>query len=288
MLSTISAQYQYNTFEIEENFPVTIEPGTDSLWQIGKPAKNFFNEASSNPNAVMTDSLNNYPIDQSTWIEFTIDEQTLLTWPYIQIEWTYKIDVEEGVDGGIIETSYDNGLTWKNVFSDPEFRPFVVGDYETDTLFNGQVGVTGVADWNWMAVCWGTYEGQLPDNPASIKVRYTFVSDSIDTQQEGWMLDDIFVRVGVIGNTTNQKINPISVHPNPTSDRLFLDLEGIEVNNISIQIYNTAGQLVHSKDLEVFMDSRPSISVAGLENGRYTLFINSEELVMRSTFLKME
>ena len=114
----------------------------------------------------MTDSVDMYPTNQSTWFEFTLDENTLLFWPYIQIDWDYKIDVEDGVDGCIIENSYDDGQTWLNVFSDPNFKPFVVGSFVTDTLFNGQIGLTGIGDWQWMAICWGTYTCLLYTSPS--------------------------------------------------------------------------------------------------------------------------
>ena len=119
LLSILGIGYtqQFNNFEIEQNFEITFEPSTDTLWQIGEPAKVFFDAANSLPNALMTDSVDMYPTNQSTWFEFTLDENTLLFWPYIQIDWDYKIDVEDGVDGCIIENSYDDGQTWLNVFS---------------------------------------------------------------------------------------------------------------------------------------------------------------------------
>ena len=236
----------------------------------------------------MTDSLNTYPTDQSTWFEVSIDETSLWYWPFIQIDWNYKIDTEAGVDGGIIEASYDDGQTWKNVFSDPEFEPFVVGDFETDTLFNGQIGLTGVADWQWMAVCWGTFNGDLPLNPESIKVRITFVSDSIDTQQDGLMLDDIQVITQVIGSTSNQTIKPISVFPNPTTDLLFFDLEELNEEAITIQVYDNMGQLVQTKALNPFMEERPYISVKDLRVGNYSVLVRSEEVVFRTRFVKKE
>ena len=49
--------------------------------------------------------------------------------------------MEDGVDGGIIEASYDHGKIWLNVLGDTIFRPLVVGQLDWDTLFNHQVGV---------------------------------------------------------------------------------------------------------------------------------------------------
>ncbi len=280
------SQVQFNNFEFEQELPVMMQPSSDTLWQIGPPAKPFFNQASSFPNAIMTDSINNYPINQSASFELSINESTLFDFPYIQIDWNYKLDTEDGVDGGLIETSYDGGQTWTNVFTDPEFRPFIVGDFATDTLFNGQVGLTGVADWSWMAICWGTYFGELPILNDDIKVRFTFVSDSIDTQQEGWMLDDFQTQVQVIGSTFNQEIIPITVFPNPTTDLLFFNLEEGREETKIIEIYDNIGQLVFTKELNPFMERRPSISVKNLRLGNYNILVRSREKIFGSKFVK--
>lgn len=282
------SQPQSNNFETINNLEVIIDPANDSLWQIGEPAKNFFDKAWSVPNAIVTDSLNSYPIGQSRWFELELNQNTTWSWPYIQIEWFYKADMEEGVDGGIIETSYDDGQSWKNIFSDPDFRPTLVGDYNIDTLFNGQIGITGTTDWSWMAICWGTYEGELPDYPNNIKIRYTFVSDSTDTQQEGWMLDNFLSIVEIIGSTSDETPESFLIYPNPTTDDLYFDLSELNQNEASLYIYNDKGLLVGREEFNGLSVETSFISTAHLPSGKYTALLKSGDSVFRSSFMKME
>lgn len=282
------SQSQFNNFENSFELEVLFEPGNNTLWQIGEPAKSNFNTALSLPNAIMTDSLNTYPINQTTWFEVEVNEFTLWSWPEIQLEWYYKADLEQGIDGGIIETSYDDGLTWKNVFSDPDFLPEMVGSFEIDTLFNGQVGITGVtSDWNWMAICWGNFIGELPINPSSIKVRYTFVSDSNDTQQDGWMMDNFTTQSEIIGSTTSQNAQLIKAFPNPTTDALYFDSDEFNQTDLKVHIYNNAGQLVEYQKLNTVVGGNPFIFTNHLDLGMYNVVIETEEVIFRTSFVKM-
>ena len=281
------AQTQFNDFENSVNLDVLIEPGNDTLWQIGPPAKTLFDEARSLPNAILTDSVNTYPIDQSTWFEIELDDNTTYSWPFIQIGWQYKADMEQGVDGGIIEASYDNGQTYRNIFSDPDFVPEIVGSFETDTLFNGEVGITGTTDdWQWMAICWGTYNGTLPIAPDFIQIRYTFVSDSTDTQQEGWMMDNFITEIAVVGSTTNRVVQPMKVFPNPTVDALYFELDEINDPNAKIMVYNNAGQLVIKEKLDLRSMVRQSISTKNLPAGMYKVLIETEDDTFQASFVK--
>ena len=142
-----NGQWLFNNFENSFGMEVIIgDSSMDSIWQIGVPQKTIFNSANSAPNAILTDTLNSYPPNTSSTFILEIDEDVLFGFPFIQVEWQQKFDVEIGVDGGIVEASYDGGVTWQNVLSDTVYRPFVVGSYQIDPLFNGEIGFTGMLD----------------------------------------------------------------------------------------------------------------------------------------------
>lgn len=281
------AQDEYN-FDFDKN-PDQFQfdnTSNNSLWQIGIPQKAFFNEAYSAPNAILTDTLNNYPPNQNTSFTF---EFYPFQFPYIQVEWRQKTDFEKGVDGGVVEASYDGGDTWLNVLNDTIFRPVVVGNYQVDTLFNGDAGFSGTDDWEWVAICWGTYYGEIPTNTQKpVYVKFTVVSDSVDTQQEGWMLDNFRVIQGAIGSVNSLSFQPIDVYPNPVQQNLFINLPMGQMRNANITIYNNYGQAVYNQSLNAAFLQTYSLSTQNLPNGIYTFMLITENAQFRNRFIKVE
>lgn len=282
------AQEQANNFEINEGLDIHIGPNTaDSIWQIGIPQKTLLDSAFSLPYALITDTVNTYGTDLNSSFTIILNEYTVWGFPYLQVEWIQKTDLEEGVDGGVIEVSYDDGLTWLNVFDDPNFRPDMVGNFEWDSLYNGQAGITGTNDWQWMAICWGSNTGTLPYGFSELHIRFTMISDSIDTQQEGWMIDDFYVFGGVVGNLSNiSNSKPISVHPNPTQENLTIDLSEIESNNAILEIYSNSGQRMLVEKLQTNGLANYTIETIEYPNSLYYLFIKTEDEIYHQKFIK--
>jgi Secretion system C-terminal sorting domain len=282
-------QLQYNNFETSVDLDITFDTAnTEMIWQIGPPQKNLFNTTTSVPNAIMTDTLNTYPNGQESWFEVELSEYTLENFPFVQLEWFQRTDMEENVDGGIIEVSYDGGQTWKNVFDDPDFRPQMVGFFQTGTLFNGKTGITGTQGETWMAICWGNYFGNLPSFSAGIKVRFTFVSDNVDTQQDGWLLDNLYVFGGVIGSTSSLNVsNSIPVYPNPAKEELQIDLTEINTRESQVQVFDATGKKVFEELLDTNLDLH-RIALNNFHSGIYFLKIQTDQGFYEQTFVKME
>ena len=286
----LEAQTQFNNFETNFNLDIQFDTlNMDSVWQIGPPQKTFFNTAMSPPNILITDTVNTYSTNLSSSFVIEINELSIDFFPYIQLEWKQKIDVEEGVDGGIVEASYDGGITWQNILSDTIYRPAIVGNYEWATLSNGQAGFTGTLDWFWIGVCWGTPIGQHPTGVNNILMRFTMHSDSVDTFQEGWMIDDLYLATGVIGTATSiNNVESIYTYPNPVQDNLIIDIQDIPPGIAQLQIVNTAGQVLDNFEIEINVMEQHQISVAHLPKGLYFLNLQTEDKRFQQKFVKLE
>lgn len=286
----LSAQIQFNNFEINDNLDVQIGPNSaDSLWQIGKPNKELFEEANSIPNALVTDTINSYPTNTAASFILEINEYSTYGFPFLQLEWFQKTDLEEGVDGGVIEASYDSGATWSNIFNDTIYRPEIVGSYTWDTLHNGQAGLTGICDWSWMAICWGTSYGIEPNIDLTILVRFTLYSDSIQTDQEGWMLDDISIVGGVIGSTRkNIQAEPIDVFPNPSKGIFYINEPFMQNEEVELKIHNLNGTLIWSSKEELFSMRDLRIDISNFPAGLYYLSFDTQGKRYSQKLVKME
>lgn len=284
-----NAQWFHNNFESSQGIEIVIgTSSSDSLWQIGVPQKMVFDKAYSEPNALMTGLVNNYPPNIMSTFVVDIDDQLMWAFPFIQIEWQQKFDVEIGVDGGIVEASYDGGATWQNVLSDSVYRPFVVGNYQIDSLFNGEIGFTGMSDWSFVGLCWGTPIGTHPTNIESIKLRFTFISDSNDTNQEGWMIDEFATLGNVIGaSTDNKELLFVDVYPNPTDGNLTLKLPETNHGNFALEISNNSGQTVFKENIINRGLQNYQVSFENFAKGVYFVRLRIGEKIYRQRIVKI-
>jgi hypothetical protein len=186
---------------------VTILPLQNNIWQIGGPHKTFFNAPYSPPNVIVTDTTNHYPINNFSTFELAVGQFDLPDYPYdIFIDFQHKYDCDSLKDGGYITVSWDGGSTWMNIIDDtlcpygstphnPEFPWGNQNLYTTSsTLFNGEHGFTGHSGtWIHSSMAWFNIPTKSKKNTQSdtVKFRFNFISDSIQNNREGWMIDQI-------------------------------------------------------------------------------------------------
>ena len=133
---------------------ITIENPDSSIWEIGQPNKSFFNSMYSGEKAIVTDSIGFYPDNCNDYFYIKI--------PWVEHFWGegilsffHKFDTDTLMDGGIIEISYDNGESWKNVLDDNyHISTNFIGIY-TDTINGGEYGFSGKSDgWQYVELYW--------------------------------------------------------------------------------------------------------------------------------------
>lgn len=239
---------QYNDFEFNLNLDVlidTTQPG--QIWQIGEPQKTVFNSAYTLPNALVTDTVNPYPVNTYAYCQFRADMSSLWAYPYFLITWQQKTDMEFGLDGGWMEASYDTGLNWVNVFMDTTFQPLVMGGPVLDTLVDGTIAFTGSDNqWRNVTICWGNSSG-IPPFPINnvMDIRFVFRSDSINNPGDGWMIDNLQTFSGVV-DFLGEKSKPLnfSVYPNPYSDIIHLNLLAEGQEELTVDLLDSQGRLV--------------------------------------------
>jgi len=178
------------------------------IWQIGLPAKPFFDTAYSTPNAIMTDTALPYPVNNvSSLILSNIDTGTFHAVHGINtLTFLHKYQTTQYHDGCAVEVSY-NGTSWQNFLVDTFWQnhselgsmgqPFSNGMYTTsDTLFNGTYGFSGTSsgwvysqiEWIWWMAVRRSDSIYVPD---SMFIRFTFYSDSTSESLDGWLIDNI-------------------------------------------------------------------------------------------------
>ena len=223
---------------------ITIESDSTNIWQIGPPQKIIFDSAATLPNAIVTDTVNNYPINNTSSFQYTIVPWT--NWGILAIQWKQKLDMDEGFDGGIIEFSVDSGNTWQNAFNNPYVYNFYGYDTSNvDTIQNGSMAFTGT-DSTWKDI-WLCYDITWLSWNDSIMVRHTFLSDSTNNNKEGWIIDNMLAHITII-HTVNEIEQEayMTVAPNPTNGRINIEAKKLDEPHIieKIELVNMEGRVV--------------------------------------------
>jgi len=261
---------------------------SENIWQIGKPHKTLFDSAYSRPNAIVTDTIHYYPPNNSSaftikifdpaWTGYYIEDQD-------DISFKHKYDTDSLRDGGYVEISYDNGVSWTNIandtigYWDPHFyNPFFSLN---PIIANGNAAFTGNSKgWRQSEIYGCNF--YLLSNPYPVYLRFVFSSDSIQTNKEGWMIDNISICLGCgnclgINEAENKEL--ISIFPNPATDELTIETQLTS----EIEISNLEGQVV--KKFEV-NDGKLSIDISDLNSGIYIIRVQTDKGITTKKFIK--
>jgi Secretion system C-terminal sorting domain len=251
---------------------ISLVGDSTNIWQVGPPQKIIFDASATLPNAILTDTVNPYPPNNTSSFQFTYVPWT--TWGVLALQWKQKLDMDQGLDGGKVEYSIDAGTTWANVFNDPHVYNFY--GYQAanaDTLPNGDFVFSGT-DSLWRDV-WLCYDMSWLSQLDSIMIRYTLVSDSIDTQKEGWMIDNMMAHLTIMHTVDEEKPEKyLSVYPNPTSGNIQIETQKIQDFHIieHMQLINDMGQVV---DEWRNIPTKFFVNTQQYSNGKYFLKVKT-------------
>lgn len=281
-------EFNWDTIKFESPYQY-IEIGSDpnNIWEVGVPSKTFFNSAFSPIKAIVTDVNNYYSVNNHSFFDLYVGAYNSDWFPYeMFFEIQHKFDTDTLKDGGYITVSYDMGQTWVNIINDsPSANTYEVPNanniyvenlyQNTDTLFNGEYGFSGKSeDWVTTRFSWWS-PGVKSLNSAgdTMIMRFNFISDNIETNKEGWMIDDIRLYSKNVGGKINNKetAKSVIILPNPTND--FFVIKGIIPQNEDCEIYNLQGELVKRV---IISNSESKVSVKDLGSGIYIVKVGQQ------------
>jgi hypothetical protein len=221
----------------------------------------------------MTDTAGMYPVnaDHSFVVRVRSGFTTLFSF------W-HRFQTDSSKDGGMVEFSQDNGLTWYNVIDSCNLDSgywfnagiFTANFYtENDTLENGLACFNGTRASVLSRV---QFQYPLPIKPTAghscvwscdtFYVRFRFLSDSTYDSLAGWLIDSIKVKRFAHEGFVQQiaRLQKLTVFPNPSFDGIFGFPELFAESRFRIFVYNTLGQCIlqqqysRSIDLGCFPD----------------------------------
>lgn len=284
LVFSLSLKSQYYTQYFDGNDTsssnsIFLEMDTSSTntWQIGKPQKTIFNAASTLPNVLITDTTHPYPKNDSSSFSFKIPDLLVNTRSrIIAIQWNQKLDFDANRDGGIIEYRLLDSIPspWLPVFSSPylyNFYGFHQDNY--DTLPDGQFSFTG-QDTTWKNI-WVCFDGSWFQTHQGMELRFSILSDSIDNQREGWMIDNLVVSPTFVHTLVeNPQENYVEISPNPSRGQFTIHLAKQRGHHLieELSIVNSQGELIrHLKDIP----TKFSFDISDQPAGNYFLKVKT-------------
>ncbi|HTL83501.1 MAG TPA: T9SS type A sorting domain-containing protein [Bacteroidia bacterium] len=257
-----------------------------NIWQIGIPDKTILNSSNSTPFSIITDTVNPYPANNYSVFQLKIID-TAGTWWDIQVQLYYRMDSDSLHDGGMILTSQDNGLTWKNIQNDStvSVSPFPALSPDTISAL-GQPGISGRVP-GLSSAYWGNLEfGMMDENvnyqdADTVLIRFVFASDSITDSRDGWQIDDIYVYSMCEAVPGYDASSLIDIFPNPSAgDLTFVNKGKTPIERVSI--HDMSGREVFSGQI-----TSANIDLGFLPNGIYEAIFEGKEnrIVKRITIL---
>ena len=285
---TFSQYFEGADTSIYNSIIIELDSSSSNIWQIGRPQKTIFDSAATLPNVIITDSINSYPVNNTSSFTFYVTSEWF-SMGILALQWKQKLDLEKKQDGGIIEYSMDKGSTWENVFNNPYVYNFYGYNVDNqDTLQNGNYAFSGT-DTIWRDI-WLCFENSFLSTSDTVLFRFSLESDSIDNFKEGWMIDNLLVHITTIhGSINDQKQeNYLNIYPNPTNDVLYIEAEKIDGFHIieCMELINMEGKVIERYEKS---PTKFYINIGHLNSGLYYLKINTNiKIEILPVFLNKE
>ncbi len=288
--------YNWDTITFEKPYMyLKIDSSVHNIWQIGTPHKVFFDSAYSGRKAIITDTLHNYPVNNISFFDMKIGAFNFGDYypGSIIIGIKHKFDTDTLKNGGYISVSYDNGKSWANIIKDTLYHfgltPSVSNTNlynQQDSLFNGEFGFSGnsggwITTWfSWHALAVKKSANEIAD---TMILRFNFVSDSIPSNKEGWMIDNIRLSSNDIGGGILKNVyGNFKIYPNPMKEIVYVELDKL-YQSTRLEVFDADGKLVEQ---QTYNNKQVlSFNKGHLESGIYILRIVADQVLIGSSKL---
>jgi len=280
-----SMWYQYFfTFDDSTHYynliPDPSNPNND--WQIGQPQKILFNQAYSFPNVIVTDTSGYYKPSDTSIFTFVTPTYFPAFWPVL--EFYFKVDSDTILDYGKIEVSSDHGQTWMDIVRSANLHGFfwyVNNSSGTQIYSNGDsvnpfTGRTTGGYYYFRSDLY-TFYSLFPTD--TIIYKFSFITDAIQTNKEGWMIDNLYFYdwwESIDPHTTGD-LNT-SVSPDPVNAEMIIRFVNPSKDMISIELFDSKG--IKQRELSTISDYI-KVNTQSLSSGMYLykiMKINTQQI----------
>jgi hypothetical protein len=145
-----------------------------------------------------------------------------------------------------------------------------------DSLCNHQPGFSGSSN-GWVHTVLAWHYIPMKHNPYDTMIlRFNFVSDSLNNNREGWMIDNLNIYAIELGGgmRENNIQRRVSVFPNPINQSATLQLDQT-CHSVRIDVYNSEGRLLESRSY--YNTAQIEFEKKALTGGLYFLRVQMDD-----------
>ena len=147
---------------------------------------------------------------------------------------------------------------------------FILSDNYTD-ISDYEVSLDNGANWSVVEKV-PVNVGNLELEIGEVQVRISASNDKARFKSESLLSDE---RFGLTTNTMDVFSNKVSVYPNPSKGKVFVNLNGISVKKLKVVVFNASGQKVTSYNETNLVN--PEIDLTGYSKGLYYILLVSKK-----------
>ena len=214
----------------------------------------------------------------------------------IIIQFAMAIDTDKRKDGGTVEVSFDDSvwhilgdqeaLDYWNTFNYQDPRVYIHYPATFDTLpCLNKPGFSGSYEEPHEGFKCAIKSFPVKNDSVKVYLKFTFCSDSIDNNREGWMIDNLIIVYRALPPIDNimdtEKNNEINLFPCPSGDKIKVKAASKRFIHSPYEIVNINGQIVK----QGLLPTDGAINIATLKKGLYFFKIGKQKVVTKK-FIK--
>jgi hypothetical protein len=267
---------------------ISIPNPENNIWKIGIPTAGILDSTFTGKEAIFAEAQEDNPNDTINCFYISIPV-TYWVWGEGILSFYHYYSTDSLFNGGLLEISYDNGATWKNILDDiGHISQNFVGVYsENDTIQGGIPAYSGQSsEWVYTELYWwwiALTKKKTTESYGDPIIKFTFVRNTDPTDVNTWIIDGIVFRgYGLAGTVDTPSYFKVTIHPNPASNQIWVQLVGpMEV--IDYEIYNLLGKKVYENQ----SNRIAQINISLLDPGIFILVAKHKgKIIARTMFLK--
>lgn len=262
--------YDINFEDANQLFRLNIDTisNPNNIWQVGKPNKTIFTSAHSIPNAIVTDTTNPYPINDTSI--FIIKHVASPIGGYICphtaiLVGSYRVNSDTINDYGKIEFSPNNGIDWINLLKDTANYYFLCYNWWMNRPVLSGNSNGWVNFYINLAQFGPIFNISIGD---TVLYKFSFISDSIQSNKDGLIFDDFHFEDYCEKIEINSGIYLTNNFPNPAKDLINITFLNPNSSRYTLIIFGLNGQFI--KQTNPFISNNITTDISDLVSGIYT------------------
>lgn len=163
--------------------------GYNPSWELNVPNGNFIQGAASGSNAWVTNAVGPHNQWEESWVESPTFDLSSLNTPHLQIDIWWECG--EGINGALIQSTFDNGLTWQNLGFLNDQPNWYNNNNINSEPGGSNVGWSGNGIFTNGSLKWLRAYQDLSHlaGPNNVKFRVVFASNGFNFGRDGFAFD---------------------------------------------------------------------------------------------------